>query len=227
MTHDTRQAPPANSFAACLTAAELADLRSRGHTRHLRRGATIFSEGQVSDRVALISSGRVKVASMTDAGEELLLALRGPGDLLGELSAIDGEPRSATVSALEPLEVLLVDAGEFNAFLRANPSVMFHLLRLLSGRLRDADRKRVEFGSFDTLGRVAHRLVELVETFGEPSSRGIRIAIPLTQLELAGWIGASREAVSKALRVLRSTGLIETHRSSIVVLDVESLRRHF
>jgi CRP-like cAMP-binding protein len=163
---------------------------------------------------------------MSDDGEELLLALRGPGDLLGELSAIDGEPRSATVSALEPLEVLLVDAGEFTAFLRANPSVMFDLLRLLTGRLRDADRKRVEFGSFDTLGRVASRLLELVETYGEPSSRGVRIAIPLTQLELAGWIGASREAVSKALRVLRSTGLIETRRGSIVVLDREALRRH-
>lgn len=226
MTHDSRRISQVTTFAASLTATQLADLRSRGHTRHFRRGATIFIEGQVSDRVALINRGRVKVASMTDAGEELILAIRGPGDLLGELAAIDGEPRSATVSALEQLEVLLVDAGEFAAFLQKNPSVMFHLLRLLTERLRDADRKRVEFGSFDTLGRVTHRLVELAEAFGEPSSRGVRIALPITQLELAGWIGASREAVSKALRVLRSTGLIETHRGEIVVLDLGSLRKH-
>lgn len=227
MTDDTRQPSQTPTFAARLTAPELADLRSRGRTRRYRRGMTIFAEGQVSDRVALITKGRVKVASMSDAGEEQLLALRGPGDLVGELSAIDAQPRSATVSALEPLEVLLVDAGEFTAFLRANPSVMFHLLRLLTGRLRDADRKRVEFGSFDTLGRVANRLLELVETYGEPTSRGVRIAIPLTQLELAGWIGASREAVSKALRVLRSKGLIETRRGSIVMLDAEAIRRQY
>jgi CRP-like cAMP-binding protein len=226
VTHDNGPPSQIKTFTAVLTPAQVADFRSRGHTRQYRRGSTIFIEGQVSDRVALIIKGRVKVASMTDAGEELLLALRGPGDLLGELSAIDGEPRSATVSALEPVEAVLVDAGEFNVFLRANPSAMFHLLRVLTGRLRDADRKRVEFGSFDTLGRVAHRLVELADTFGEPSARGVRIAIPLTQLELAGWIGASREGVSKALRVLRSSGMIETRRGSIVVLDLESLRKH-
>ena len=72
-------------------------------------------------------------------------------------------------------------------------------MRALIGRLRDADRKRIEFGAYDTTGRVAARLVELAERFGEPTEDGLRIGLPFSQDELAGWTGASREAVSKAL----------------------------
>jgi len=96
---------------------------------------------------------------------------------------------------------------------------------MLSSRLRDADRKRIEFGAYDTLGRLATRLLELVERFGEPTERGVRIALPLTQDELAGWIGSSREAVARALQALRARGYVETRRRTIVVLDLDALRR--
>jgi CRP-like cAMP-binding protein len=99
-------------------------------------------------------------------------------------------------------------------------------MRMLAQRLRDADRKRIEFGAQDSTGRVAARLVELAERFGTGSSDGeIKIALPLSQDELAGWVGSSREAVSKALGVLRSAGWIRTSRMSVVVLDLPALRR--
>jgi CRP/FNR family cyclic AMP-dependent transcriptional regulator len=198
---------------------------SAGRIRRFRKGGVLFSEGEASDRVALLLEGRVKVASLSDDGDEYLLAIRGPGDLVGELSAIDGNPRSATVSAAEPVEALIVEASAFRRFLIGHPPVALHLLEVISRRLRDSDRKRVEFGAFDTLGRVAGRLVELSERFGQPSPQGIRLAIPLTQQELGGWIGASREAVSKALRTLRSQGAIQTARGVITVLDLDALRR--
>lgn len=169
--------------------------------------------------------GRVKVSTVTEEGKEIVLAFRGPGDLLGELAAIDGEPRSATVEAIEAVEAIAITAADFRSFLSTHAEVSMLLLRMLSRRLRDADRVRVEYGAHDTVGRVAARLVELVEEYGEPVDGGIRIGLPLSQEELAGWTGASREAVSKALQTLRGVGWVRTERRKITVLDLEALRR--
>jgi CRP-like cAMP-binding protein len=213
-----------SEFLTQLTPAEGAELESRGRRRQWPKSAMIFREEDRSDSVVILLSGRVKVSCHTAAGAEIILAVRGPGALLGEFSAIDGEPRSATVQALEPVTALVVSLPEFEAYLLANGRVAFLLMRLLTAKLRDADRKRIEFGAFDTTGRVAARLVELAERFGRPGPDGVRIALPLSQDELAGWTGASREAVSKALGTLRADGLIETGRLRVVVRDVEGLR---
>jgi CRP-like cAMP-binding protein len=91
--------------------------------------------------------------------------------------------------------------------------------------LREADRQQFEFAAYQTLGRVARRLVELAERFGEPCDDGVRIALGISQEELAGWAGASREATSKALHDLRTMDLIETERRHITVRSVDDLRR--
>lgn len=185
----------------------------------------IFNEGETSDRVVFVLDGRVKISHFTEDGREVVLAVRGPGDLLGELSAVDGEPRSASASAIDPVDALVISAGEFLSFLRSQPRVATILLKTVSGKLRDADRKRIEFAAQDTLGRVAARLVELAERFGKREGAGVRITVPLSQQELAGWTGSSREAVSKALQTLRRRGWVETHRRGVTVLELDSLRR--
>lgn len=162
---------------------------------------------------------------MTQDGKEVVLAFRGPGDLLGELSAIDGQPRSASVEAIESVEALAIATADFRAFLVEHPEIALMLLEKLSRRLRDADRKRVEYGAHDTVGRVAARLLELADEYGEEDARGISIGLPLSQEELAGWTGSSREAVSKALRTLRGAGWVVTERRRITVCDPEALRR--
>jgi CRP-like cAMP-binding protein len=214
-----------DGFLATLTAADTEALASWGRVRRFRRGSMLFQEGEQAEHVLLVRSGTVKVSSYTEDGKEIMLAVRGPGELLGELSAIDGEPRSAGATALDPVEVLSVAADDFRAFLEMRPRVATTLLQMLSRRLRDADRKRIEFGAYDTIGRVCRRLVEMAERFGEESSRGVRISLPLSQQELAGWTGSSREAVSKALHQLRSRGFITTARRGITVLDLDALRR--
>ena len=161
----------------------------------------------------------------TENGKEAVLAFRSSGDILGELSALDGEPRSATATVLEPVEALVLTVGQFRDFLCAHPRMALGLLEMLSRRLRDADRKRVEFGAYDSVGRVARRLVELAEDFGVPDRGGVRITLSLSQEELAGWVGASRKAVSNALRWLRGRGLVETGRRSITIRDVDALRK--
>ena len=217
--------PSTESFADGLTAEERGDLEGRGRRRRWPRGAALFNEGGRSDFVASVVRGRVKASYFTDDGDEVILAIRGPGALLGEMSAIDEEPLSATVTALEPVEAIVVPVGSFLEYLEKHPRVLLMLLRSMSRKLRDSDRKRVEFSAFDTLGRVARRLVELADDFGETDGDGIRISLPLSQEELAGWTGSSREAVSKALRTLRGRGWIETRRRAITILDIDALRK--
>lgn len=213
-----------SGFLGLLSPDERVALAERGSRRTVRRGVFLFTEGESSEHVVTVLSGRLKVSSYTADGKEVVLAVRGPGDLLGELSALDGEPRSGSVSALETAEVLVVPSARFRDFLEAHSRVAVLLLRMVVGRLRDADRKRVEFGAYDTTARVARRLLELRDRYGAEVAGGVAIDLPITQEELAGWTGASREAVSKALRELREGGLVETRRRKIVLLDPDGLR---
>lgn len=208
-----------------LTGDEITALRSRGWRRRFQRGGTLFNEGESSEQVIVVLRGRVKISHFTNDGREVVLAVRGAGELLGEMSWIDREPRSATAIALDPVEALVLTVDDFTEFIRTTPRVALLLLQLLSRRLRDADRKRIEFAAYDTVGRVARRLVEMAERFGERSREGdsVRIDLPLSQQELAGWIGSSREAVSKALQLLRARKYIETHRRGISILDMDGL----
>jgi len=196
-----------------------------GRRQRLRPGAVLFSEGDASNRVILLLAGRVKVSSLTEEGQETVLGFRGAGEVLGELSAIDGAEHNATVTVVEDGEALVVPAARFLAALEEQPGLAVTLLRLVIERLRDADHKREEFVSLDVAGRVAHRLVELAGTYGEPVEDGTRIGLVLSQRELAGWVGSSREAVNKALAQLEDAGLVGRDGRRLVVRDLDGLRR--
>ena len=214
--------PPTESY---LSEQDLADLCAAGRVRRHPRGGILVLEGSDPEEVLVLRRGRVKVSYETVDGREVLLAVRGPGAMLGELSAIDGEPRVATVSAIEDVEAVSVSVSQFHAFLRSHPDAAIALLRTLSRRLRESDRKRVEFASSDTVGRVARLLLDLADEHGEPDGGGVRITLPLSQQELAAWTASSREAVNKALRALRARGWVTTHRRAIVILDAGALQR--
>ncbi|HWM56810.1 MAG TPA: Crp/Fnr family transcriptional regulator [Pseudonocardia sp.] len=214
-----------DEFMARLDPGDRSALTQRGRQRRWPAGASLFLEGESCSTVVIVVSGRVKIFSLTEQGEEIVLAVRGPGALLGELSAVDGEPRSASVSALEPVLALVVPIAAFTDFLRQHGPAALALLQMITAKLRDSDRKRAEFAAYDIPARVARRLVELADRFGEPDEHGVRISVALSQDELAGWVGASREAVAKALRVLRSRGYLTTGRRTMTVLDIDGLRR--
>lgn len=215
----------ADGFWDGLTPESAAKLRESGTRRRHPRGSTLLNEGDIAGRVMIVESGQVKIGCLTPDGKEIVLAVRGPGQLLGELSAIDGQPVSASATALEDVDVISIPADRFKELLSDTPGVALQLIQLLCQRLRDADLKRGEFGALDAVSRVARRLTEMAERFGDTTSEGLRINLPLSQEEIAGWTGSSRESVSKALQALRSRGLIETHRKGITVLDLEGLRR--
>ena len=223
--HQTRYEADEVRFLDSLEPAERAWLEERAVRRTFEHGTALFLEREATDRVMFLVEGRVKVASTSDDGRERVLAFRGPGEVLGELSAIDGRPRSATVVAVDEVTALVLPAADFRHFLERTPRVAFFLLQSLIGRLREADRKRVEFGSADTVGRVAARLLELADRYGRRTPEGIRIDLPITQEELASWVGSSREGVNKALNMLKQLNWIETERRVITVLDAEALEQ--
>jgi CRP/FNR family transcriptional regulator, cyclic AMP receptor protein len=190
-----------------------------------RRGQALFTQGDRAERVFVIERGWVLIMSVAPGGREIVLGLRGPGDLIGDLSALDGAPRSATALAAGEVEATVARSSVFIRTL-SDAATAMDLLRLLASRLRDADRKRLEFAALDTLGRVARRLQELSERFGEQTAEGIEVELPLSQEQLASWCGASREATVKALAALRTLGCIATRRRSVLIRDVAGLRQH-
>ena len=194
-------------------------------TRSFRRGAVILREGEEPTRVLVLTIGRAKAVTFTDEGKEVVLGFMGPGELIGEVATIEGKPRSATVVALEPVTALALAAQDFWSLLEQHPRVWVIVHRIVIHRLRMADEQRREFSGSNTLGRVSRRLVDLADQHGVEEDDGVTITLPLSQEELAGWTGASRESVTKSLRTLRDLGWIETGRRSISIRDREALRR--
>ncbi len=182
-------------------------------------------QGEAGDRVLLLLEGHVKASSSDSRGRELVLSFRGPGDVLGELTFLHADPRSSDVTAIEPVESRGIASSEFRAFLERRPTAALTLIDVISRRFRDANVARRQFGDLDTVGRVAARLVELCERYGDRRGEVIEIRLPVTQDDLGSWTASSRAAVASALRTLRDLGWIRTERRRITVLDLGALVR--
>ncbi len=165
----------------------------------------------------------MKVSSSASSGKQVLLAIRGPGDLLGEFSAVDGRARSATVTALSPVIATMVSGAVFRTFLMNDGKAAFHLLRLVVSRLREADMQRLEYGAYTVIERIARLLLDYAGRYGQADDDRVVITLPLTQTELAHAAGASREAVAKALKRLRDLGAIRTGRRRVELLRPDLL----
>lgn len=201
------------------------ELKELGARRRFPAGATLFLEGDRAHEALIILSGNVKISVGSAEGREVVLDVFEPGALLGELAVIDGGLRTATVTALTPVEVLAVAACPFNDFLDRHPKVLRCLLVEVIDRLRTRVRHQLEFGAGDALGRVCARLAELAERYGKIDGEGVVVNSPVTQSDLAAWAGLSREAVVKALRTLRRLGWLETRGRMITIRELEELRR--
>jgi CRP/FNR family transcriptional regulator, cyclic AMP receptor protein len=201
-------------------------LRAAGRVEIWRRGGALLREGEAGERVLFIQRGLVKITAESSRGYTTVLAVRGPGELIGELSAIDGQSRSATATAMNAVQCIVVSAGRFRRLLEDNGSFALALLLLIVGRLRDSDRTRAEFGAQSASERVARAVVTLAQQHGLviPGRDGSRI-LTVTQAELAGAAGTSRESVVRALRGMGRAGLIETSRGKLIVPDLGRLQR--
>lgn len=188
------------------------------------RGSLIMREGSAGDDVMLVLSGRVKVIASGADEREVALALRGPGELVGEMSALAHSRRTATaVAADDDVELGIVSGPQFQQYLHDHPDVAAVVIRSLVRRLTEATRSLVDLATQDSVGRVARRLHELAADHGSGKLTG-PLEIELTQDELAGWTGTTRETVSRALRLMRQLGWVATGHRTITVLDPTALR---
>lgn len=215
----------AGSFAALLDVGQWSALQRLGRVQLFPAGSVLMYEGEPGDRVMVLLEGRAKLTRAGVDGEEMVVSIRGPGEIVGELPCIDALPRLLSVRALEPVHAQVISADRFRRYLETTPGAALALLEVMSQRLRDAVLKRTEFPGSDTIGRLASRLVELAERYGVPSEHGIVIGLPLSQEELAGWVGACHAGLARALQVLRELGWIATERRRITVRDLDALRR--
>jgi CRP-like cAMP-binding protein len=210
-----------DDFVTALPPAEQTALLAAGRMQRYPRNVRLFHEGDHSDFVAIVVTGRVKIVVNAENGGESVLSVRGPGALVGELAAVDAGLRLAGAVALEPLAVRVLTADQFRSFLGEHPGAALEFMRMLVGRLRQADRRRMEFGAYGVDRRVALLLAELAAESATDPTRGARstVEVRLSQQELAAMVGASRESVARALAVLRDRGVLATGRRTITILD--------
>ena len=192
--------------------------------RRIKRSEPILRAGAAGDEVVLVLEGRVKLVAYGADRREVVLGLRGPGELLGEMAALGGQRRTATAIAVDDGEVGFMHADELRTFLRDHPDSALVLIRMLVRRLSEATRDVVDLATRDSVGRIAKRLLELSSEHGAPTGAGMRIELSLSQDELAQWTGATRETVSRALRLMRQLGWVATDHRTITVLDAAALR---
>ncbi|MDX3187897.1 Crp/Fnr family transcriptional regulator [Streptomyces sp. MN03-5084-2B] len=193
--------------------------------RSYRRGQTVCREGDLSSVVLVLLSGHVRIVHGTPDGREVVAGVRGAGDVIGELAAIDALPRSATVEALDDLDVLEIPGDRFTSLCRTRSRISWALVVVLSTRLRSLGTQWLDVGGGATARRVAAQLMQLAIQHGVPRGDDIRIAVPATQAELAMTAAISRESWARATRDLRRRGVISTGRRQVTIHRMAELRR--
>jgi CRP/FNR family cyclic AMP-dependent transcriptional regulator len=179
------------------------------------RNTTIIAAGDPTDALYIVISGRLKVMMSDDEGREVILAILGSGEFFGEMGLIDDAPRSATVIAIEPCELLTISKLDFKKCLSENFDIAMAVMRGLVKRLREADKKIGSLALMDVYGRVARLLMEMAEDVD-----GERVVTKkLPKQDIAKMIGASREMVSRVMKDLQTSGYIEVKGGSIVLRE--------
>lgn len=169
--------------------------------------------------------GQIKLTVGAVDGREIMIGIRGPGEIIGEMALIDQSPRSASAFALTPLEVLVLPVREFTALVDSDFTFTRILLDEMCRKVRDSTVHQLELGLDDVAGRVARRLVMLCDRFGSDLPDGsCSLRSPITQQELADWAGVSRQAVVKELGRLRELGWLETKGRTIIIHAPNEIR---
>ncbi|GAA0447223.1 Crp/Fnr family transcriptional regulator [Actinoplanes lobatus] len=222
----TRAGEPAwapGSFLTLLTVAERDELLSLGTTRRLPGGRHLLVEGRQDTQVEVIRQGHVKITT-TVGGLPRLLAIRLPGDLVGELAAITGSGRIATVTTCGDVVSTVIRQAEFLHFVNRHPHVAAQVTAAVGRKLRWANDRRSEFSAFPVHVRLGRVLLEIATSCGEAVGDTWLIRVELSQTELASLVGAREDTVQRALRDLRREGLVRTGYRRITVLDAAALR---
>ncbi|SEQ80199.1 cAMP-binding domain of CRP or a regulatory subunit of cAMP-dependent protein kinases [Lentzea xinjiangensis] len=208
-----------HSFWGMLEPADRTALQAAATRVAFGPGSVICHQGDESRNVLVVSRGRVRVSRFSPSGEEAVLAVRGPGEIIGELAAIDGRCRSATLTAVDRVEGVMIAAGSLKRLCTAHPGIAWAMLRVVVARQRDASQQQ-DLRTGPSLHRVGAVLLDLAHR----GANDMITTVPLSQRELAGIAGISRETLARALKTLRDAEIIATSRTSIEILREDELR---
>jgi CRP/FNR family cyclic AMP-dependent transcriptional regulator len=228
MNHDRTgnsvPAAPETTFWHFLEPADQQYVLHAGTTRRFAAGQLICRQGEPLRHVLVLLAGQVEVDAYSRNGSEAVLGIRNAGEVIGEMSAVDGEPRSATVRTLSNTQVIMIPPERFATLCRQHPEIGWAVLRVVVRRLRQVSAQCAEQTGNTIAERLAALLVELSAEYGAPNGDSVTINLPRTQRELAAMVGGSRESVVRALSDLRSRGIVSTARRTITVLRPDLLR---
>jgi CRP-like cAMP-binding protein len=191
--------------------------------RRFGRGETILHRGDPSSGMFVIASGRVRISLVSEDGKEVTLGILGPGEVMGEMSLLDGGECSADAIAQEDCVMLVIERTQFLRLLRPNTELCLHLLAMLSRRLRRANAALEEMALFDLPARLGRLLLRLAGDYGAVDGNGTRIELKLSQRDLSTLVGGSREKVNKQLRRWEQDGVLAKEGSRMVILQPEAL----
>jgi len=194
---------------------DLIELIKLGDLKTWWKGSQVINKGDAGDALYVILSGKAKVTLYGEGGKEIVLSVINGGDFFGEMSLLDGEPRSANVEAVEDIECLVLKSRDFLAYLQKHPAVAVQLLIYQTKRLREADRKIGGLALLDVCGRIANTFIGIAEKEGRQSD--VTRINRLTHEDIAAMIGSSREVVSRALKKMAEEGYIGVEKESFVL----------
>jgi CRP-like cAMP-binding protein len=208
-----------------LPEADLLAIAKNARIRRFRRGEVIFHQGDPGDSLHIVASGAVKIVLPSAEGEEAIIATLRPGDFFGELALLDGAPRSATATALEQTDTLVLPRQVFAELLDTLPGLRDALFAGLAHELRRLTGHVEELHFLDLAGRLAMRLTRLARET-EPDAHGaFRLNWPYTQSDLAAMIGGTRQSVNRLLSELVESELISIEPDTLVINDLDELAR--
>jgi CRP/FNR family transcriptional regulator, cyclic AMP receptor protein len=210
---------PAGTFLDMLAPASQAALRVLGVPKQYRRGDVMLRESERSDHVVLLEHAVVKATVNLENGRVALLSIKVGGDVVGEMAALSGEPRSATVTVCGDAHVRVIAADEFRRYLSRFPDASLALTRMIMQTLRWADKRRIDFNGYPAFVRLARVLDELADGYGHAVPGGVVIDLGLTQRELGALVGAEEDTARKELRSLRDRGVIRMGYRTITIVD--------
>ncbi|MFF7081251.1 Crp/Fnr family transcriptional regulator [Streptomyces lavendulae] len=213
----------AHSIIEVLQEEQRSALRAQGSRVQFPAEQTIFREGQPSRSVLVIEQGHVKVTQRAADGTEVILAIRGPGEVMGDEGVLMGEDRSATVTTITEVTGVDIAADTLLSFIEKEHlwPVMY---KAAVWRRRQSDQQAI-LARLGVKSRLARWLLELAAEFGQPEGNDCILSVPISQNDLANRIGASRDAVAIALRQLREEGLVSTGRRQLTLHSLDGLRR--
>lgn len=216
--------PVAGSLLAFLDAESVAFLLNAGTRRSFGAGDVLLRYGEPTDHVLVLLTGWVQVSVCTRGGQQVLFAQRGPGDVVGDVAALSGRPRTATVHAIEDVRVIRLTRQRFLRCMRDRSDIRIAMVRQMANRLQEAETVRVDLATLDVSRRVAGHLQRLAAQYGVRGRDGVVIGMPLTQQDIANQVGASRRAVCRSMALLRERRAVVTTGRRIVLTRPDVLR---